>query len=82
MQNRRRKGGKVADVEKPFSTFRYLARHEIGMNEKQMMLKWQKSLQGITHVGGTMKTKVANGKTTHFHIELRRVNKFIKNLPI
>lgn len=67
---------------KPFSTVRFLSRHEIGMNEKRQVEVWEAKLKSITKVGGGINKALGIGDTRHFEVELRRVNKFLKNLPI
>lgn len=66
--------------EQPFSTVRFLARHEIGMSEIVMLERWYKKLESITKVGGGINKAIGVADTTHFVIEQRRVNKFLKNL--
>lgn len=61
---------------------RYLSRHELTSKELLVMKKWQKSLTNITRPGGlSRKYKLEISDTRHFEVELRRVNKFIKNYP-
>lgn len=66
--------------EQPFSTVRFLARHEIGMSEIVMLERWYKKLESITKVGSGINKAIGVADTTHFVIEQRRVNKFLKNL--
>lgn len=68
--------------EQPFSTVRFLARHEIGMQERVMMERWNKKLTSITKVGGGNNKALGIADTTHFVIEQIRVNKFLKNISI
>lgn len=60
---------------------RILSRHEIGDKQIKAILDWKKRLEQITHIGGSVRHDMGVGDTRHFHIELKRVNKFIKNLP-
>jgi hypothetical protein len=66
-----------------FSSVRFLSRHEIGMNEMTVVEKWHKQLGGITRTGARSRRKnLGISDTRHFEVELTRVNKFLKNLPI
>ena len=54
---------------------RILSGHEIGQPEIEMMRTWQKSLEKIC-----ANTNRAGMTMIHFKIELRRVNRWLKQL--
>lgn len=67
-------------MNKPFSTVRFLARHEIGMGEIAQLEQWHKKLTSITKVGGGINKALGIADTTHFVIEQRKVTKFLRNI--
>jgi hypothetical protein len=63
--------------QKPFSTVNYLARHEIGMAQVDMVTKWRDTLVKIVQPGYNRRTDISD--TRHFEVELKRVNRWLRN---
>ena len=66
----------------PFSTVTYVSRHELGPTQLATMEKWERLLSQITRPGdGPQNMKKGISNTTHFHVELKRVTRFINTFP-
>jgi hypothetical protein len=63
---------------KPFSTVNYLARHEVGMSQVDMVIKWRDTLVKVVQPGYNRRTDISD--TRHFEVELRRVNRWLRNI--
>ena len=64
--------------QKPFSSKHQLARHEIGSSQVDMVTKWRDTLVKVIQPGYNRRTDISD--TRHFEVELRRVNRWLRNI--